>query len=86
MEIHETESSHDLRDKTDKTLENEREKTDEHLERKTQEVEEKTNEKVRTIRLLPIQLVKVNVRRWTWRRNNCLKSRAFYRHDWTRNF
>ena len=51
METHETESSQELRDKTDKTLGDERQKTDEHLEQKTQEVEEKTNEKLRSIRL-----------------------------------
>ena len=51
MESHETESSQELRDKTDKTLEDERDKTDEHLEQKTQKVEEKTSEKVRSIRL-----------------------------------
>ena len=51
METHETESSQELRDKTDKTLEDERQKTDEHLEQKTQEVEEKTSEKLRSIRL-----------------------------------
>ena len=51
METHETESSQELRDKTDKTLEDERQKTDEHLEQKTQEVEEKTSERLRSIRL-----------------------------------
>lgn len=51
METHETESSQELRDKTDKTLEDERQKTDEHLEQKNQEVEEKTSEKLRSIRL-----------------------------------
>ena len=50
METHETESSQELRDKTDKTLEDERQKTDEHLEQKNQEVEEKTSEKLRSIR------------------------------------
>ena len=51
METHETESSQELRDKTDKTLEDERQKTDKHLEQKNQEVEEKTSEKLRSIRL-----------------------------------
>jgi len=51
MEAHETESSQELRDKTDKTLDDERQKTDEHLEQKAQEVEEKTSEKLRSIRL-----------------------------------
>jgi signal transduction histidine kinase len=51
METNETESSQELRDKTDKTLESERQKTDEHLEQKTQEVEEKTSEKLRSMRL-----------------------------------
>ena len=51
METNEQESSQELRDKTDKTLEDERQKTDEHLEQKTQEVEEKTSEKLRSIRL-----------------------------------
>ena len=51
METHETESSQELRDKTDKTLEDERQKTDEHLEQKTQDVEEKTSERLRSIRL-----------------------------------
>jgi signal transduction histidine kinase len=51
MNMNETDSSQELREKTDKSLENERGKTDEYLEQKTKKVEEKTTEKVRAIRL-----------------------------------
>ena len=51
MEVNETESSQELRGKTDKSIEDERDKTDEYLERKTKKVEEKTSERVRSIRL-----------------------------------
>lgn len=51
MEAHETESSQELRDKTDQTLDDERQKTDEHLEQKAREVEQKTSDKLRSIRL-----------------------------------
>lgn len=51
MEIHESESSQVLRDKTDKSLEDEREKTDEYLEHIITKVEESTTDKVRSIRL-----------------------------------
>ena len=51
MNMNETESSQALREKTDKSLEDERDKTDEYLEHKTKKVEESTTEKVRSIRL-----------------------------------
>jgi signal transduction histidine kinase len=51
MNINETDSSQELREKTDKSLEDERVTTDEYLEQKTKKVEEKITEKVRAIRL-----------------------------------
>ncbi|MEO8339223.1 MAG: ATP-binding protein [Nitrospirota bacterium] len=49
MKTKELESSQELREITDKSLEEERKKTDEHLEQQTQEIEERTSEKVRSI-------------------------------------
>jgi signal transduction histidine kinase len=51
METNETESSQELRSKTDKSLEDERGKTDEYLEQKSQTVEEETSETIRLNRL-----------------------------------
>ncbi len=51
MDTNETESSEELRAKTDKSLEDERDKTDEYLERKTKTLEGKTSETIRSIRL-----------------------------------
>ena len=48
----ETNSSQELRDKTDKSLEDERSKTDEYLERKSQVVEAKASETIRVNRLV----------------------------------
>lgn len=50
MEFTRTTSTQDLREKTDRSLEEERDKTDEHLTQPFQEVEEKTLEKVHSIR------------------------------------
>jgi signal transduction histidine kinase len=51
METNETESSQELRSKTDKSLEDERGKTDKYLEQKSQTVEEETSETIRLNRL-----------------------------------
>jgi len=51
METNETESSQELRDKTDKSLEDERDKTDDYLERKSQAVEAEASETIRSNRL-----------------------------------
>lgn len=51
METNETESSQELRGKTDKSLEDERDKTDECLERNAKTVEEETSETIRLNRL-----------------------------------
>lgn len=50
MEFTRTTSTQDLREKTDRSLEEERDKTDEYLTQPFQEVEEKTLEKVHSIR------------------------------------
>jgi len=50
MESTETTSTQDLREKTDRSLEEERDKADEYLTQPFQEVEEKTHEKVHSIR------------------------------------
>ena len=52
MGTNETNSSQELRDKTDKSLEDERSKTDEYLERKSQMVEAKASETIRVNRLI----------------------------------
>jgi len=52
MGTNETNSSQELRDKTDKSLEDERSKTDEYLERKSQVVEAKASETIRVNRLV----------------------------------
>jgi signal transduction histidine kinase len=49
--MNKTESSHKLRDKTDKSLEDERGKTDEYLEAKSQTVEDETSDTIRLNRL-----------------------------------
>jgi signal transduction histidine kinase len=51
METNETESSQELRSKTDKSLGDERGKTDEYLDQKSQTVEEETSETIRLNRL-----------------------------------
>lgn len=51
MEPDETESTQELREKTDKSLGEERGKTDEYLEQTSQTVEEETSETIRSIRL-----------------------------------
>ena len=51
MKSHETESSQELRGKTDKSLETERGKTDEYLEQKGKTVEEEASETIRLNRL-----------------------------------
>jgi signal transduction histidine kinase len=52
MGTNETNTSQELRDKTDKSLEDERSKTDEYLERKSQVVEAKASETIRVNRLV----------------------------------
>ena len=51
METKETESTQELRGKTDKSLEDERDKTDECLERNAKTVEEETSDRIRLDRL-----------------------------------
>src|SRR5687767_864426 len=51
MKTENTEVSQELRDKTDKSLEDERGKTDEYLENKTHTVEEETSNTIRLNRL-----------------------------------
>ena len=52
MGTNKTNSSQELRDKTDQSLEDERSKTDEYLERKSQLVEAKASETIRVNRLI----------------------------------
>jgi signal transduction histidine kinase len=52
MRTTETNSSEELRDKTDKSLENERGKTNDYLERKSEMVEAKASETIRNNRLI----------------------------------